>query len=255
LRADLGRESHVLLARGDQPPDGLILVGGAEATADSIDFIVRYVNPNAGADRVALRFSGATADTVAIAATAIAARLAAPVAIAAAWKAIATLDNPHSPIRLRLDVPGRLAIRDTLALTLTPSVDCYLILLNLSTDGSLNVLYPNGFGGSAMLAGGETITVPGAGWQMRVYGPPGVEIVKAIATLSPVDLGGVDIEALMADGVYSLGPGDSAETFWRLAEALRSSLPTHEWAVDVATIVVGEIPFGRKDPLELNTLE
>lgn len=255
LRAELGGESHVRLARAEQPPDGVLLVGATEETSDSIDFIARYVNPNAGADTIALRFSDATADTVAGAARAIASRLSAPIAEAAARKAIATLDNPHSSIRLRLDAPGRLAIGDTLSLTLTPSVDCYLILLNLSTDGSLNVLYPNGFVDGNKVAGGETITIPGADWQMRAYGPPGVEIVKAIATVAPVDLGDVDLKALMAKGVYSLAPDDSPDTLRRLAAALRSDMPTHEWAIDLATVVVGELPVGRKDPLELNALE
>ncbi|MEO2006066.1 MAG: hypothetical protein ABGY41_18430, partial [Candidatus Poribacteria bacterium] len=78
---------------------------------------------------------------------------------------------------------------------------------------------------------------------------------KAIATRSPVDLGNVDLKALMVKGVYSLAPDDSPETLRRLAESLRSGMPSHEWAIDVATIVVGDPPVGRKDPLELNALE
>lgn len=255
LGTQLGRASHVRLARANQPPDGVVLVGADNETETSIDFIVRYVSPNAGADRAALRFSGATEGMVERAALAIAERLGPPIAKAAARKAIATLDNPHSPIRLRLRSPSRVAIGDTLSLTLTPSVDCYLILLSLSTDGSPNVLYPNGFVGGNLLTGGETVTIPGPAWEMRAYGPPGVEIVKAIATRSPVNLGNVDLKALMAKGVYSLAPDDSPETLRRLAESLRSGMPTHEWAIDVATIVVGDPPVGRKDPLELNALE
>ncbi len=255
LESELSGESHVRLASEDQPPDGVVIVGATNATGRAIDLLARYVNPNAGADSIALRFSEATEDTLDAAAAAIASRLSPTIAEAAARKAIATLDNPHSPLRLGLEAPRTLRIGDTLTLTLTPSSDCYLILLNLSTDGSLNVLYPNGFVQGNEVKAGETVTVPGPGWKMRAYGPPGIEIVKAIVTTSPVDLGEIDLAALMARDVYSLAAGDSPETLRRLAESLTMDFPTHEWAIDVATIVVGDIPTGRKDPLELNALE
>ncbi|MBT7098988.1 DUF4384 domain-containing protein [Candidatus Poribacteria bacterium] len=255
LQAALAAEPHVRLARGGQPPDGVLILGGANATTVSVDLLVRYVNPNAGAESNALRYSRATDDTVAAAADAIAARLAGTIAEASARKAIAILDNPHSPLRLGLEAPRRLRIGDTLTLTLTPTSDCYLILLNLSTDGSLNVLYPNGFVEGNHVRAGDTVTIPGPDWKMRAYGPAGIEIVKAIATTSPVDLGGIDLTALMAKDVYSVAAGDSPETLRRLAESLMADFPTHEWAIDVATIVVGDIPTGRKDPLELNALE
>lgn len=71
--------------------------------------------------------------------------------------------------------------------------DCYLTLIDISTDGSVTILFPNQFNSNNKIKANETYTIPSTdmGFQIRVTGPEGQEMVKAIATDEPIDLSSI----------------------------------------------------------------
>ena len=75
-------------------------------------------------------------------------------------------------------------IGDRILVHLQASQNCYLTLLNVSSDGALTVVYPNALHKDNFLPAGQSITIPGPqdGFDYRLEGPPGTEQLKAIAT-------------------------------------------------------------------------
>ncbi len=78
-------------------------------------------------------------------------------------------------------------IGDCIQVHLQASQNCYLTLLNVSSDGALTVVYPNALHKDNFLPAGQSITIPGPqdGFDYRLEGPPGTEQLKAIATREP----------------------------------------------------------------------
>jgi hypothetical protein len=68
--------------------------------------------------------------------------------------------------------------------------DCYLTLLNLGTSGKLTVLFPNSLHPDNFIRAGQDYRIPDAGddFEYELQGPPGVEKLKAVATLKKVVL-------------------------------------------------------------------
>jgi hypothetical protein len=86
---------------------------------------------------------------------------------------------------------GRSAIGHTVCFRVGSDRDCYLTLIDIGTDGSTTVLFPNKAHPDAFVRAHEPISIPsaGMGFSIRIQGPCGREMVKAIATSRPVDLG------------------------------------------------------------------
>lgn len=66
--------------------------------------------------------------------------------------------------------------------------DCYVTLVDVGTSGNVHILFPNRFSVGNKVKTNETYSVPGKddGYKITVNGPPGTEIVRAIATLKPI---------------------------------------------------------------------
>jgi len=81
-------------------------------------------------------------------------------------------------------------IGEPMVLHFRANQDCYVTLLDLGTSGSVRFLYPNRFSGGGKVLAGKTYSIPGPedGFAITVGGPPGIEIVRAIATLIPMPL-------------------------------------------------------------------
>jgi TolB-like protein len=81
-------------------------------------------------------------------------------------------------------------IGEPMVLHFRANQDCYVTLLDVGTSGSVYFLYPNRFSGGGKVLGGKTYSIPGPkdGFAITVGGPPGIEIVRAIATLMPMPL-------------------------------------------------------------------
>jgi len=81
-------------------------------------------------------------------------------------------------------------IGDNVVVSFEASRDCYLTLLNIGTSGKLTILYPNALHPDNRAKGGSVYRIPAPeyGFEYRLQGPPGVEKLKAIATLERVEL-------------------------------------------------------------------
>ena len=68
--------------------------------------------------------------------------------------------------------------------------DCYLTLLDIGTSGQVTILFPNQYQTDNKVKAGEICSIPGedAQYVCRAKGPPGEEVVKAIATLDKTTL-------------------------------------------------------------------
>lgn len=66
--------------------------------------------------------------------------------------------------------------------------DCYVTLVDVGTSGNVHILFPNRFSIGNKVKANETYSVPAKddGYKITVNGPPGTEIVRAIATLKPI---------------------------------------------------------------------
>ena len=70
------------------------------------------------------------------------------------------------------------------------SRDCYLTLLNVGTSGKLTVLFPNSLHPDNFIQAARDYRIPEADddFEYELQGPPGVEKLKAVATLKKVML-------------------------------------------------------------------
>ena len=82
---------------------------------------------------------------------------------------------------------GRYRVGDRVRVSVRASRDCYLTLLNLSSDGSLTLLFPNRFHRDNWIEGGRVYEVPSDDYEFDIVleEPAGEDRVKAIVTLDP----------------------------------------------------------------------
>jgi hypothetical protein len=71
-----------------------------------------------------------------------------------------------------------------------PRQTSYITVLNVGSSGKVAVIFPNYYQRDAQVRAGQTVAIPAdaAGWRIDVAGPPGVEIIKVIATREKLDL-------------------------------------------------------------------
>ncbi|MEW6754907.1 MAG: caspase family protein [Candidatus Latescibacterota bacterium] len=119
-----------------------------------------------------------------------------------AIKRLSRLDNPSPPFRVavwatRTPKPGErrdrfqeLPVGDPIYFHCRVDRDAYLTLLNVGAEGTITILYPNAFYPNSRVVAGKTYTIPSPemGFELQLAGPPGQELVKALATQFPVDL-------------------------------------------------------------------
>lgn len=72
--------------------------------------------------------------------------------------------------------------------------DCYVTLVDVGTSGKVHILYPNRFSGGSKVLAGKVYSIPGRddGYAIAVLGPQGTEVVRAIATLTPIAVTEID---------------------------------------------------------------
>ena len=76
------------------------------------------------------------------------------------------------------------SIGDKLVLTFKSNQDCYLSILDFTPSGKILVLFPNKWVQNAQVKAGQVVRIPAEGqkFSMKVGGPAGVDVIKAIAT-------------------------------------------------------------------------
>lgn len=105
------------------------------------------------------------------------------------WSAqrIAALENPAPPFSVGLSfVQGTQEFRqrDPIALRVSSARSGYLTLLDLGTDGTVTVLYPNRFVPEGRIEAGVPLEIPTAAmpFRLRASGPEGWGMVRAVVT-------------------------------------------------------------------------
>jgi hypothetical protein len=71
--------------------------------------------------------------------------------------------------------------------------DAYVTLINKGTSGKVAVLLPNPYAPPILIKGGTRYAVPGKDetYELPISGPPGEELVWAVATLKPIQATGL----------------------------------------------------------------
>ena len=85
-------------------------------------------------------------------------------------------------------------IGESMTLHFKTDRDCYVTILDVGTSGKVHIIYPNRFSGGGQVLAGKTYSIPGRndGYVIMVEGFPGIEVVRAIATLTPLAATAVD---------------------------------------------------------------
>jgi hypothetical protein len=90
-----------------------------------------------------------------------------------------------------VDRPERIyAVGQQLRVFVRPKQTSYITVLNVGTSGRVAVIFPNFHQRDMQVRAGQTLKIPadGAGWKIDVAGPPGIEVVKVIASREPLNL-------------------------------------------------------------------
>lgn len=118
-------------------------------------------------------------------------------------KRLALLDNPTPDINVDVSVDGK-AVKmegETIVFRFKADKDCYLTLVDCGTSGEITVIFPNARHKDNHIVAGKEYSIPSTDmdFELETHGPPGREMVKAIATVKPVDLMNFDYQKLTDD--------------------------------------------------------
>ncbi len=103
------------------------------------------------------------------------------------------IENPQAEFKVDLWTDREDAtykIGDKVTFFFKTDKDCNLTLLNVGTDGKVQILFPNEFHKDNLVKAGTTYTIPAkdAKFAIKAKAPAGEDVVKAIATLDQVAL-------------------------------------------------------------------
>ena len=101
-------------------------------------------------------------------------------------------------------------IGDTITFKVESEKDCYLTLLHIDSSGNANVIFPNKYRRNNFLKTGKVYIIPSPeyGFKINVEGPPGLERIIALATLTP----GAPIDLNLEKGFYRIERGTNRGT-------------------------------------------
>jgi len=108
-------------------------------------------------------------------------------------KQLADMENPGQTFGVSLalsDGRTRFGIGEFISFHATSERDGYLTLVDLSTDGTVTLLYPNPYQTQAHISAGETVSLPSEemDFQFIVQPPSGRGMVRAFVTAEPLPL-------------------------------------------------------------------
>lgn len=99
--------------------------------------------------------------------------------------------NEAKPFKIEIwteDGKASYNVNDKVGFLFRADQDCYVTLFDIGTSGAVTKLFPNKWNGSNRIEKGKTYRIPPADGEFvfRVKGPEGMEYVKAVATLDPL---------------------------------------------------------------------
>jgi len=116
--------------------------------------------------------------------------------------------------------------------------NCYLTLLDFTPEGEVHQIFPNRWHRDNYVRAGKTyrIPAPGDGFEFTIKGPPGEEIIKAIATTTDRRLtpGEVNYE----EGFPLISK--SGKNFAFELKVIVKPIPPKQWAADTCYFYVAE---------------
>jgi hypothetical protein len=82
------------------------------------------------------------------------------------------------------------AVGQPLRVMVRPHLDAYITVVDVGSSGRVALLYPNHFQQGSRVRAGSTVDIPtkSARWQIKVGGPPGVDLIQVIASRHPLTL-------------------------------------------------------------------
>ncbi len=169
--------------------------------------------------------------------------------LAVVQRPIADVTPPPSDIRVTAWVnhdDNIYQVGDDVTLFVRVNREAYVTIIDVGTSGKVHVIFPNRFQRNNRVRANQTIRIPGrnANFDFRVGGPPGIELIKVIATTSPdpifdvrdlTDVGPFKAVAKSADAVAK-----DLEVVWRPDHFVDQSpndarpdrrRPRYDWAV------------------------
>lgn len=137
---------------------------------------------------------------------------------------LAALENPASPFELAFALEGGradLEIGDPVAFEVRSARDGYLTVVDLGTDGTVTVLFPNEDDTDGRVRAGELVRLPQSA-QFEAVAPAGRGIVRAFVTAQPLGLAEDANPELIAQAIRAAAGG--------AASSRNAAVPVGSWA-------------------------
>ena len=121
------------------------------------------------------------------------------------------------------------AVGEAVRLFVRSNKDAYVTVLNVGPSGNTTMLFPNAAQRDARVRARQVVEIPapGAGASIRVGGPVGRELIKVIASTSPVPL--FDAAKLTGAGPFTMVSGDGRSVARDLQVTMDAQPASHEW--------------------------
>ena len=114
-------------------------------------------------------------------------------------KWLTNLENPNPPFKIEVWMDKGeepvYRIGEVATFKFRSDRNCYLTLLNVDTQGNVTMLFPNAYHPNNQIVASVTYTIPSPDMKFRIkaQGPPGRELLKAVATTEPIKLPELDL--------------------------------------------------------------
>ena len=120
-------------------------------------------------------------------------------------------------------------IGDRIVVRFQASRDCYLTLLNIGTSGKLTILFPNALHPENRITANTLYEIPGPdyGFSYILEGEPGLEKLKAIATLEKVSL--METQFSPDGAFFATRQPTAAARDIAIVKEKTSTLPADKW--------------------------
>ena len=96
-----------------------------------------------------------------------------PSILATATKIVLKISSPKTSYRLG----------DKMSITISSNTECYLTVLDFSTSGNANILFPNAHQTNNLLPANHKITIPNHKFDIKISGETGVEQLWAVCKI------------------------------------------------------------------------
>lgn len=200
LQNELAKQPHLTFVSGSDPADKL--VRGKVSLSPTGKYVIsaRVVDYITGDPADTYSVEG-SADALAKACQELASKLGSELRYGYVLKTLSKLENPNPKFRVRLSVDkGNNAVYkvgEPVKFYIESDRDCYVTLIDVTTSGTVYVLFPNKFEPDNFIKAGKRYEIPSLlDYDIEVGEPEGQEVVKVIATLQKMNLADINIDKM-----------------------------------------------------------